>query len=661
MSTWGFGPHLDGLFDVGGQLTEHVRRRSAAALAAGHAENDGLGTVADVRRRQAEIRAAMLEGCGGLPDRDDGAPPAVEHVGEVAGDGYVVERLIIETLPDVYVPANLYLPQRLAGVTGGVLWNCGHSPIGKAAERYQDACARLARNGLVAMVIDPIGQGERWSYLSEDGSPRVPCNMPEHSYAGVQCWWGGESIARYFIHDARSAIDYLAARPEVDASRIAAAGNSGGGTLTTWLMAVEPRLTAAVVSSFVSDRASILRSGKAQDAEQHLPAGAVAGIDHEDLLMSMAPRPVLVCSANYDFFPIEGTVSTVSRARRAFEIFDAMHQLEHVRVDERHGFTPGLAEAATEFFVRHLGNDPDAPVDHRNTVALPEDELRCTTSGQVVLDRPHARRVFDLNLDRYPQVSARRGDPASVENDVDAQREWLSERVNGGRDLPVEFFPRWLPARRVDEGVSAPVVIRRACWASERDLFGAGVLVTPADVEFSSLQVVLFNRGTADVDEKQAWLAEQAAAGVASFVVDVRGVGSLAPNPVNARPLEGDYGTLFLLLTELIWLDDSLAAGQAFDVLRAVRFVRTDSQIDLKDRPVSVYGEGAGAFTSALAAVLEPTLAEVTVRGPVVDPFEMVTNRYYGDDRTWLSLVPGLTTAVSRRLFAGLLPDGGTS
>ena len=50
----------------------------------------------------------------------------------------------------------------------------------------------------------------------------------------------GESVARYFIWDAKRALDYLVSRPDVDAARLGAVGCSGGGALTTFIGALDP-------------------------------------------------------------------------------------------------------------------------------------------------------------------------------------------------------------------------------------------------------------------------------------------------------------------------------------------------------------------------------------------------------------------------------------
>ena len=67
----------------------------------------------------------------------------------------------------------------------------------------------------------------------------------EHTMAGMQCLLTGTNIARWFIWDGIRAFDYLLTRADVDPKRIGVAGNSGGGTQSSYLAALEPRLAAA--------------------------------------------------------------------------------------------------------------------------------------------------------------------------------------------------------------------------------------------------------------------------------------------------------------------------------------------------------------------------------------------------------------------------------
>ena len=101
-------------------------------------------------------------------------------------------------------------------------------------------------------------------------------------------------------------LDYLAAHPLVDPKRLASTGQSGGGTNTMLLAAVDDRLAAAAVCLRQSPRtiacANFNPPGSTDDAEQNLVGGGPVGFDRWDLLYPLAPKPLLVLVSDKDFF-----------------------------------------------------------------------------------------------------------------------------------------------------------------------------------------------------------------------------------------------------------------------------------------------------------------------------------------------------------------------
>src|ERR1051325_7043119 len=212
-----------------------VRKKTVAAL----------DTPEKIHKRQAELKAKFLAAIGEFPDKKTPLNPKV--IGTLKADGFRVEKVIYESRPNHHVTANLYIPDG-KGPFPGVLVPCGHSANGKAAEAYQRACILLAQNGLAALCYDPIGQGERLQLLDDKKKDPLGGNTTEHTMIGIGAWLVGQSCAGYRIWDGIRSLDYLSSRPEVDAKRIGCTGNSGGGTLTAYLMALDDRLAGAARS-----------------------------------------------------------------------------------------------------------------------------------------------------------------------------------------------------------------------------------------------------------------------------------------------------------------------------------------------------------------------------------------------------------------------------
>ncbi|WP_053205631.1 acetylxylan esterase [Jiangella muralis] len=680
----GFAPNLDGYVDAALDLQRHVERRTRRRLAEWEAAGE-VASVDEVRRETERVRAAVLRGLGGLPPSDRTAPP-VRWCGVVPGvpddAGYSIERLIIETAPGVHATANLYRPAHDAtlpatpedatlpatpddatlaapsddatlsaparrvgalpagrGDTPAVVFVCGHADEAKAYPQYQAVCARLARAGLVVLALDPFGQGERLGYLDADGRPVVNAGTAEHTYAGLQSWWLGQSPARWFVHEVRRAIDLLETLPGVDGQRIGLTGNSGGGWLTTVATAVERRIAAAAPATFVTSRGRYLDGGQHQDAEQILLGGTEHGVDHADLLAAAAPRPVTVLAAEYDFFPIEGTRETVARARRSYELSGAPDALTLVTTPTTHRYAPELAAAATRFFCAAFGlPEPD---DESEPATLAPSALACTPTGQLGGDSAY---LHDLTAADYR---------AGGDDDLEA---WLRERVTLGRDVPAAPGVRWLPG---------PAGSWHGFWRAESDLWGAGVLLPGTTNARPGLRLVLLHDGTTELTTDHPVLTRAARddrVGGPLLVLDVRGQGALLPRDRSGRSPRSHDSTMYKLLSDLLWLDDSLAAARAFDVTRAIDVVLGDPRVRAEfpgigpDRPVHLHAAGLGAHHAMLAAAADPRIADVTVSGPVVDLDRILTTRLHDDGSgAWQGVLPGLAARAPGRRLHDLL------
>ena len=128
-----------------------------------------LKTPAEIAARQTVLRQKFIDALGGFPDK---TPLNARTVGTLKRDGYRIEKVIYESRPEHHVTANLYIPEG-TGPFPGVLMPLGHSQNGKAAEYMQHGAILLVKNGFVALVYDPIGQGERSQLLDKLGRPAI--------------------------------------------------------------------------------------------------------------------------------------------------------------------------------------------------------------------------------------------------------------------------------------------------------------------------------------------------------------------------------------------------------------------------------------------------------------------------------------------------------
>lgn len=606
------------------QLWEHLKERINRAQMLRNEKRDTITGAQSLQAYTDEFRTYFLERIGGLPHAD--GPPKVTYCGEIKGERLTIQKLILETRPDVRATANLYLPAGVAKNTPAILLLCGHSVHGRMVERYQIICRILASRGLIVLALDPTGQGERMNYYDRDsGKLRVRAATGDHEYNGPQCLLQGYNLSRYMLHDAIRAVDFLSTHPLVDASRIGITGSSGGGTQTALMLLVEKRLAAAAPCTFVTSRRAIFDSGYGQDAEQIWPGFSEAGYDHVDLLAAFAPKPLCVLSTEYDFFPIDGMRMTLSRAKRFWEMFDRAECLQAVEDRSVHRYTDNLGRAAADFFTKSFGL---APADvQEDLTPLSVSDLRATKSGQILGDFPGSKTIFDENREAF----------AAAAKDKEKAIAFLKAAVFKDRQ-PVD-----LNLRITLEFPLADIVAYSGFWWSQAGLLNSGILLRSADQgnRKTPVTIALWEDGSRARARHDRWIREEIAGGRAVLVLNVTGMGPLEPYPFNSNEdTKAYYGSFFRINDDLITLGDSFAALRTYDVLRSLDTLEKWGGLDVED--VQLYLHGPYGIYGALASALDGRLQNMRWAEPMRPYAEILQSRYYNDRDIKSLIIPGL-------------------
>jgi dienelactone hydrolase len=398
-------------------LPDYLRQLAARAYQTREQAIAQLTTPEAVRARQHWARETFWRLTGGEPER---TPLAVATTGRFERQGYRVEKLVYQSRPGFYIPANLYIPEGRPPFPG-VLFQMGHSGNGKAYAPYQRCCQGLARLGYLVLAFDPIGQGERIFYPGVDpAKSRLNSPTDEHTTPGRQLLLYGDTMSRLQVWDAIRSLDVLASHPMVDPKRLASTGQSGGGTLTMMLAAVDDRLAAAAVSSGNTENfacAGFDPPGSTDDAEQDFVASGPLGFDRWDLLYPFAPKPLWISVSAKDFF---GTYSPqylangrpeFEKLKRVYQVLGNPSQLEWVETPLPHNLSYDSRLGIYRWFQRWLM--PGAPPVTDEPPTAPEDDrvLYATESGSVVKSL-HSTTPFELNRSR--KLSTRPADPAAL-------------------------------------------------------------------------------------------------------------------------------------------------------------------------------------------------------------------------------------------------------
>lgn len=388
----------------GNMMSRYWQGQAEKAAQRWQAEFEARKTPGQIAAYQSRLREKFLDAIGGLPER---TPLQAKVTGTIRRQGYSVEKIIFESQPKHFVTALLFVPEadRFKPPYPGILVPCGHARSAKAHGEYQSVGALLAIHGMAALVFDPIDQGERSQYLGKGGWPRL-WGTRAHSLLGIGSTLLGRNTARFEIWDGMRAIDYLQSRPEVDPKRMGCTGNSGGGTQTSYLMALDDRIRAAAPSCYLCGFPALLRTIGPQDAEQNIFGQLAFGMDHADYMMMRAPRPVLICAATKDFFDIGGTWETFRYAKRLYTRLGFAERVDLLENDAGHNYNATQREGVARWMSRWLLRT-DEPIVEPEIKLLTEKEYQCTPEGQVML-LPGARSTYDLNQQYENQLAPRR-------------------------------------------------------------------------------------------------------------------------------------------------------------------------------------------------------------------------------------------------------------
>ena len=282
-------------------------------------------TKAAWEKQRAEVRATLWQLLGKLPPRPT-APKVTTVTREDRGD-YVFEKFTFDNGAGATVPGYVFLPKGVSGKSPAILychWHGGQYDIGKDELLRTNAVPvppgpTLAKRGYVVLGVDAYCFGERNG--QGPGGPNEKGGAGEMTASKFNLW-AGRSLWGMILRDDLMALDYLASRPEVDASRLGVTGISMGATRTWWLAALDERLRAGVAVACMTRYTDLIRiEGLKYHGIYYFVPGMLNHFDSEAVMALAAPRPMLFMTGDKDYgSPIEGIRKLEAKIRPAYEI-----------------------------------------------------------------------------------------------------------------------------------------------------------------------------------------------------------------------------------------------------------------------------------------------------------------------------------------------------
>lgn len=492
-------------------------------------------TLEDWQSGSAALRERVLRAAGldPLPDR---TPLHARVLGQTAFRGYRIERVVFESYPGLLVTANAYVPDG-AGPFPAVLHPIGHDPEGKAISTAVARGQALARLGYIALAYDPFGYGER-AIEGNDHEEHFRLILTGHANTSITIW------------DSVRAIDYLVGRGDVDPTRIAISGESGGGQNSLFTSIVDPRITASAPVVYMTSWNELLGTGNQHDACTHVP-GLASFTELGEVGGLFAPRPQLFMNADEDTnFTVAGAVDAEKVARPIYELLGAGANLRAEIFSGGHEYSQPMRETFYAFVEHYLNGatEMDSIPEPEALAELGDQSpvIQCFDSGYIPEPATTARTLGEAwALDALLAL------PADVP-DHDALRRALEGVLNPPRSSgpPIVQVTGEVPW-------SDRQAVQKLQIQSDSGMILPALFLPPKKVGAPIIVIV-----DAAGNGKQIWMSAVRRVELGALYVSPRGQGETA-------------GDEYLAVTDNIVLGDSLLGQRAFDIAQARRALRS--------------------------------------------------------------------------------------
>ncbi|HEX3133043.1 MAG TPA: acetylxylan esterase, partial [Planctomycetota bacterium] len=284
-------------------------------------------------------------------------------------NGYAVDNVAFEPIPDYHATANLCWPSE-PRVSHPLVLSChghGQAEIGRCSETQQIRCGILARCGAIVLALDMVGFGESLAHLPRSQSHATPMSFTLQTWTAIR------------------ALDLLTSLDRADASRIAVTGESGGGTQSFVLTALDERVSVSVPVVMVSAH---FFGGCPCESGLPIHLGPDHFTTNAGIAALAAPRPQLLVSDGKDWTVNNPTVE-FPFLQRIYGFYGKTEQVANVHLaDEGHDYGPSKRQAMYAFVAKHLHLDlsavmgADGRVDETWAAVAPMERLHVFDAAQ---------------------------------------------------------------------------------------------------------------------------------------------------------------------------------------------------------------------------------------------------------------------------------------
>lgn len=320
--------------------------------------------------RKAELRKCFLEqlGLSPMPSKTP-LNPVITQIRKF--DGYTVENVGLEVIPGVYLCGSLYRPAKGKGPFPAVLSPHGHfggtdlNLYGRYRPDQQYRCAMLARMGAVVFSYEMFAYGESQLQVRAEDH-KTPLAMTMQTLNSIRV------------------VDYLTSLTYVDKNRIGVTGESGGGTQSFLLAALDDRITVSVPVVMVS---SYFFGGCTCESGLPIHSCSDLGTNNAEIAAMASPMPMLVISDGSDWTQ-NVPVIEFPYLKKVYALYGKPGLVENVHLaTEGHDYGVSKRLAMYDFMAKHLG---------LNLMAV-KDKSGKVDESKVTIEKYESQLVFGID------------------------------------------------------------------------------------------------------------------------------------------------------------------------------------------------------------------------------------------------------------------------
>lgn len=600
-------------------LQRYWELRSAEVSASGSL--DSIKTAADWTSQKDEARRQLREmlGLDPLPARTNLKPVIT---GELKGDGFRVEKLHFQSMPGLYVTANLYLPDRkIDKPLPTILYVCGHGGVKKDGISFGNKTSYhhhgiwFAHHDYACLIIDTLQLGE--------------IEGEHHGTYNLNKWWWmarGYTSAGVEAWNCMRALDYLETRPEVDAKRFGVTGRSGGGAYSWWIAALDERIAAAAPTAGITTMKNHVADGC---VEGHCDCMFMVNTyrwDFDRVAALVAPRPLLIVNTDKDpIFPIDGVFHLYQSTRRLYDLLGKEGNIGLQVAEGPHKDLQPLNTGAFHWFERFLkGADPMATTDEAAKKSLQPEQLK------VFAELPADQHNTKIDHEFVPL--------AKTSTEPPSQGEWSHQRDAWMQALKDKAFRAWPTnaapvSPRFVETIRKDGVTMSAYDFTSQEPFQLRLYIAhreglkPGDLDLVALHVLddegwksfareygsrfakLFDGSTSEQTDNEAFESEKK-----MFAAQKWAMAYIAPRGVGPTAWTGDTKPQTQRLRRFYLLGETKDSTQVWDIRRAVQAMRSLEGFD--KTKLWLASGGSMAVNTMYASLFEDNIARLDLNAP---------------------------------------------